>query len=85
MNKIKGLSSPGRGSGKRKTRLTTELVGMAEVPRGTLTTRDMGVTGELGHHIKFGVTEVTIPKGGGGGGSKSMGEDTLVGEWKASE
>jgi hypothetical protein len=44
MNKIKGLSSPGRGSGKRKMRVTTELVGMAEVPRGTPTTRDIGAT-----------------------------------------
>ena len=28
MNKIKGLSSPGRGSGKRKTRMTVELASM---------------------------------------------------------
>jgi hypothetical protein len=52
MNKIKGLSSPGCGSGKRKMRVTVELAGMAEMPRGTPTTRDIGATGELGHHVR---------------------------------
>jgi hypothetical protein len=34
MDKIKGLSSPRRGSGKRKTRVTTELTSMTETLRG---------------------------------------------------
>jgi hypothetical protein len=67
------LSSLGRGSGKRKTRVVAELAGMAEVPRGTPTTRDIGATGDLGHHVKSRVTEATMPNGRGGGGSKSMG------------
>jgi hypothetical protein len=35
MDKVKGLSSPGRGSGKRNTRVTTELTSMIEALRGT--------------------------------------------------
>jgi hypothetical protein len=35
MDKIKGLSSPGRGSGERMTRVTTELTSMTEAFRGT--------------------------------------------------
>jgi hypothetical protein len=69
MNKIKGLSSPGRGSGKRKTRVTAELAGMSEMPRGTPTRRDSGAAGELGHHVRSRVTEATMLDGGGGGGS----------------
>jgi hypothetical protein len=34
MNKIKGLSIPKRGSGKRKTRVTTELTSMTELLEG---------------------------------------------------
>jgi hypothetical protein len=34
MDKIKGLSSPGRGSEKRKTPLTAELTSMTEALRG---------------------------------------------------
>jgi hypothetical protein len=33
VDKIKGLNSPGRGSGKRKTRVTTELTSMTEALR----------------------------------------------------
>jgi hypothetical protein len=36
MDKIKGLSSPGRGSGKSKTRVTAELTSMTEALRGAL-------------------------------------------------
>jgi hypothetical protein len=36
MDNIKGLSSPRRGSGKRKTRVTTELTSMREALRGAL-------------------------------------------------
>jgi hypothetical protein len=50
------------------------------VSRGTPTTRDIRAAGELGHHVRSRVTEATIPNGGGGGGSKSMGEDTPVRE-----
>jgi hypothetical protein len=34
LDKIKGLSSPKRGSRKRKTRVTTELTSMTEALRG---------------------------------------------------
>jgi hypothetical protein len=34
MNNVKGLSCPGRGSGKRKTRVTAELTSMTKVLRG---------------------------------------------------
>jgi hypothetical protein len=33
VDKIKGLNSPRRGSGKRKTKVTTELTSMTEVLR----------------------------------------------------
>jgi hypothetical protein len=36
VDKIKGLSSPGCGSGKRKTRMTAELTSMTEACRGAL-------------------------------------------------
>jgi hypothetical protein len=36
MDKVKGLSSPGRGGGKGKTRVTAELTGMTEALRGAL-------------------------------------------------
>jgi hypothetical protein len=35
MDKIKGLSSLGRGSGERKTRVTAELTSMPEALRGS--------------------------------------------------
>jgi hypothetical protein len=38
MNKIKDLSSPRRGGGKRKARVTAELTSMTEVLRGAPTT-----------------------------------------------
>jgi hypothetical protein len=41
MDKIKGLSSPGCGSGERKTRVTTELTSMTETLRGTLSVEDV--------------------------------------------
>ena len=41
MNKIKGLGSLGRGRGKRKTRVTTELTSMIEMLRETPTTGDI--------------------------------------------
>jgi hypothetical protein len=53
---------------------------MIEVPRGTSTTRNIGATRELGHQVRSGVTEETMPNDGGDGGSKSMGEDIPVGE-----
>jgi hypothetical protein len=34
VDKIKGLNSPGRGSGKRKTRVLAELTSMTEALRG---------------------------------------------------
>jgi hypothetical protein len=40
MDKIKGLNNPGRGSGKRKTRVTTELTNMTKALRGALGIRD---------------------------------------------
>jgi hypothetical protein len=36
VDKIKGLSCPGRGSGIRKTRVTAELTSMVEELRGAL-------------------------------------------------
>jgi hypothetical protein len=80
MDKIKGLSSPGRGSEKRKTRVTTELTSMTEVLRGALGIGDISTVGKLGHHVRSRVPETTMPNGGGGGSSKSMGAATLVGE-----
>jgi hypothetical protein len=41
MKKINDLSNPGRGSGKRKTRVTVELTSMKEVLRGAPTTGDI--------------------------------------------
>jgi hypothetical protein len=73
MNLIKGLSSSERGSGKRKTRVTSKLTKMTEVSRWTLTARDVRATRELGHHVRSRMTEATMLNGGGGGSSKSMG------------
>jgi hypothetical protein len=75
MDKIKGLSSPGCGSGERKTRVTTELTSMTEELRGTLSVEDVWVVGKLRHHVRSKVPETTMPNDGGGGSSKSMGGD----------
>jgi hypothetical protein len=40
VDEIKDLSSPGRGSGKRKTRVTVELTSMTEAFRGAPATGD---------------------------------------------
>jgi hypothetical protein len=40
VDKVKGLSSPGRGSGKRKTRATVELTSMIEALSGAPATGD---------------------------------------------
>jgi hypothetical protein len=52
IDKIKGLDSPGRGSGKRKTRVMAELTSMKEVLRGALGIRDVRTVGKLGHHVR---------------------------------
>ena len=71
MDKIKGLNSPRRGSGKRKTGVTVELTSMTEALRRAPSIGYVGVAGKLGHDVK--VPEATVPNGGGGGGSsKSM-------------
>jgi hypothetical protein len=73
VDKIKGLNSPGRGSGKRKTRVTVELTSMTEALRRASSIGYVGVAGKLGHYVKSRVPEATVPNGGGGGGSsKSM-------------
>ena len=73
MNKIKGLSSPRRGSGKRKTGVTAKLTGMTEVLRRASSIWYVGVARKLGHDVRSRVPEATVPNGGGGGGSsKSM-------------
>jgi hypothetical protein len=41
MNKVKGLSSPGRGNGKGKLRMTIELAGMIEALRRASAARDI--------------------------------------------
>jgi hypothetical protein len=41
MDKIKGLRSLGRGSGKWKTRVTAELTNMTEMLRGVPATGDI--------------------------------------------
>jgi hypothetical protein len=80
MDKIKGLSSPRRGSGKRKTRVTTELTSMTETLRGAPGIGDIWATGKLGHHVRSRVPETMMPNGGGGGSSKSMGGGLRSGE-----
>jgi hypothetical protein len=47
MDKIKGLNNPGRGSGKRKTRVTAELTSMTEARRGALGIGDVWAAGKL--------------------------------------
>jgi hypothetical protein len=73
VDKIKGLNSPGRGSGKRKTGVTAELTSMTEALRRAPGIRYVWVAGKLGHDVRSRVPEATVPNGGGGGGSsKSM-------------
>jgi hypothetical protein len=73
VDKIKGLNSPGRGSGKRKTGVTAKLTGMTEVLRRASSIWYVRVAGKLGHDVRSRVPEATVPNGGGGGGSsKSM-------------
>ena len=52
---------------------------MTEVLKRSPATGDIQLTGELGHHIRSRVPETMMPNGGGGGDSKSMGEDSSVG------
>jgi hypothetical protein len=73
MDKVKGLSSPGCGGGKGKTRVTTELTGMTEAVRGAPGIGDIGVAGKLRHHVRSRVFETMMPDGGGGGSSEGMG------------
>jgi hypothetical protein len=80
VDKIKGLSSPRRGSGKRKTRVTTELTSMTKAFRGALGIGDIWSARKLEHHVRSRVPEMTMPNNGGGGSSKSLGAATLVGE-----
>jgi hypothetical protein len=73
MDKIKGLNSPGRESGKRKTGVTAELTSMTEALRWAPSIGYVWAAGKLGHHVRSRVPEATVPNGGGGGGSsKSM-------------
>jgi hypothetical protein len=46
---------------------------MAEMSRGTPTARDIGATGDLGHHVMSRLIEAMMLNSGGGGGSKGMG------------
>jgi hypothetical protein len=80
MDKIKGLSSSGHGSRERKTRVAAKLTCMTKALRGSLATRYIRATRELGHDIRARVIKMTMPNGGGGGSSKSMGENTSAGE-----
>jgi hypothetical protein len=74
MDKIKGLNSPGRGGGKRKTGVTTKLTSMTEVRRRAPSIGYVRVAGKLGHDVRSRVPKATVPNGGGGGGSsKSIG------------
>jgi hypothetical protein len=70
MNEIKGMSSPGCGSGKWKTGMTTELARMTEALRGSPVTIGIWAAGGLGHHVRSRVTETTMPNGGSGGESR---------------
>jgi hypothetical protein len=73
VDKIKGLNSPGCGSGKGKTGVTAELTSMTEALRRAPSIWYVGVAGKLGHDVRSRVPEATVPNGGGGGGSsKSM-------------
>jgi hypothetical protein len=73
VDKIKGLDSPGRGSGKRKTGVTAELTSMTEALRRAPSIWDVRVAGKLGHDVRSRVPEATVPNGrGGGSSSKSM-------------
>jgi hypothetical protein len=73
VDKIKGLNSLGRGSGKRKTGVTAKLTIMTEVLRRAPSIGYVRVAGKLGHDIRYRVLEATVPNGRGGGvSSKSM-------------
>jgi hypothetical protein len=80
VDKIKGLSSPRRGSGKRKTRVTTELTSMTKAFRGAPGIGDIWAARKIGHNVRSKVPETTMPNNGGGGSSTSLGAATLVGE-----
>jgi hypothetical protein len=69
VDKIKGLNSPGRGSGKRKTRVAAELTSMTEALRRGPSIGYVRVAGKLGHDVRSRVPKATVPNGGGGGGS----------------
>jgi hypothetical protein len=69
VDKIKSLNSPGRGSGKRKTRVVAELTSMTEALRRASSMGYVWVAGKLGHDVRSRVPEATVPNGGGGGGS----------------
>jgi hypothetical protein len=85
MDKIKGLSSPGHGSRERKTRVAAKLTCMTKAFRGAPAAIYIRATRELGHDIRARVIKMTMPNGGGGGSSKSVGEDKSAGKWMASE
>jgi hypothetical protein len=69
VDKIKGLNSPGRGGGKRKTGVTAKLTSMTEVRRRAPSIGYVRVAGKLGHDVRSRVPKATVPNGGGGGGS----------------
>jgi hypothetical protein len=71
VDKIKGLNSPGRGSGKRKTGVTAKLTSMTEVLRRAPSIGYVRVAGKMGHDVRSRVPEATVPNGGGGGGSSN--------------
>jgi hypothetical protein len=59
--------------GKRKLRVTTELISMTKGLRGALGIGDIWAPGKLGHHIRSKVPETIMPNDRDGGSSKSMG------------
>jgi hypothetical protein len=84
MDKIKGLSGPGRGSRERKTRVAAELTGLTKALRGAPAARYIRGTRELGEDVRAGVTKTMMPNGGGGGSGQSMGGHAGGGsEWQA--
>jgi hypothetical protein len=73
VDKIKGLNSPGRGSGKRKMGVTAKLTSMTEALKRAPSIGYDRVASKLGHDVMSRVPEAMVPNGGGGGGSsKSM-------------
>ena len=73
MDKIKGLSSPRRGSRERKMRVAVELTGMTKMLRGAPAARYIRATRELEHDVRARVTKTTKPNGEGGGSVQTMG------------